>query len=134
MVNAPTPPPAATFPNTVTPSNTLIDLPLKGHKKAPQTFTGDYRKVKDFFANVETTCHKEGVTSAKEKCKAVVRYSSREVTSVIKGLVSYKDNDYAALKAEVIFMYDGDRTEVEYGVSDIRRLAKCWSKAKMTSL
>ena len=133
MVNTPTSS-HATPPNTIPPSNTIIDLPLKGNKKAPKTFSGDYRKVKDFFANIETACHKEGVTSAKEKCKAVVRYSSREVTSVIKGLVSYKDNDYEALKKEVIFMYDGDRTEVEYDISDIRHLVKRWNKSCISDL
>ena len=94
----------------------------------------NYRKVKDFFTNVETACHKEGVTSSKEMCKAVVRYSSQEVVSVIKGLVSFKNHDYTALKTELIFMYDGDRTEVEYGVSDIRHLAKRWNKVKIQDL
>src|SRR6202789_2586848 len=120
--------------NTPPPSNTIIDLPLKGNKKAPATFTGDYRKVKEFFANVETACHKEGVTDSKEKCKAVVRYSSREVVSVIKGLVSFKNDDYTALKNKVIFIYDGDHTEVEYSVSDVKRLVKRWNKAKIQDL
>ena len=134
MANTPTPTPPTTYPNTVTPSNTINDLPLKGNKKAPKTFTGDYRKVKEFFANIETLCHKEGVTSSKEKCKAVARYSSREVVSVIKGLESYRDDDYATLKKDLIFMYDGDRTEVEYSLSDVQRLIKRWNKSKINDL
>jgi hypothetical protein len=119
---------------TVPPSNTIIDLPLKGHKKVPKTFTGDYRKVKDFFINIESTCNRENVSSSKEKCKAVVQYCSQEVTNVINGLISYKEEDYDRLKNDIIFIYDGERTEVEYGIADIRPFIKEWNKKKIRDL
>ena len=62
------------------------------------------------------------------------RYSSREVIDVIKGLISYKDGDYDTLKKDIIFIYDGDRTEVEYDISDIPPLIKRWNRMEILDL
>lgn len=107
-------------------SKSVTNLPLKGNKSAPKTFTGKYDRVEDFFYEVETACDDKGVTSDKDKCKAIVRYCSDKVVKVIRGLKEYKANDYDALKKELIFIYDGDRTEVQYNISDVYPLVKKW--------
>ena len=116
------------------PTKSVLDLPLRGTKNAPKTFKGKFNRVKEFFYEVETTCGKSGITEKKDKCKAVVRYCSYEVVDVIEGLASYKTKDFDELKKEMIFIYDGDRTEVRYGVKDIYPLVKKWHKAKISDL
>ena len=109
-----------------------MDLPLRGTKNAPRKFKGKYNQIKEFFSEVESVCTAKNITSNEEKCKAVLRYCSHQVTKVINGLQQFKDNNYDALKTELLFMYDGDRTEVEYSISDIGPLIKKWRSNKVS--
>lgn len=68
------------------------------------------------------------------ECEAVVWYCSDAVIKVIRGLYSYKDHDYDTLKNDLIFIYDGERAETEYGIADMYPLVKKWSKTKIHDL
>ena len=115
-------------------SNTIIELPIKRTKNAPRTFKGKYNRVKEFFTEVEAVCQNKNVWARKEKCEAVVRYCSDAVIKVIRGLQSYKDHDYDTLKNDLIFIYDGERAETEYGIADMYPLVKKWSKTSIHDL
>ena len=120
--------------STPSSSKTVNHLPIKKGKHAPETFTGRFDKIAEFFDELEGICLERNVTEPKEKCKAIARYSARKVIEVIEGLKEYRDGDYDQLKKEMKFIYDSEREETRFTTADLFRIVKKWKTKKIKNL
>lgn len=117
-----------------TPSKTVSHLPIKKGKHAPQTFTGRFDKINEFFEELEGICTERGVTDKAEMCKAVTRFCSRKVVEVIEGLEQYRSKNYDSLKKELKFIFDCEWEDVRYTTADLYQLIRKWKSHKISDL
>ena len=125
---------ATSINNPPTSSKTVSHLPIKKGKRAPQTFTGHFNKVAEFFDEVEGICNERGVTDPKEMCKGVAHYCSRKIVEVIEGTQEYWDGDYEGLKREMKFMFDDQRKEVRHTTLHLIKLVRAWKDKDIKDL
>lgn len=119
-----------------TPSGTVsyINLPTLGSKQSPPRFTGRYRALERFIVHYESVCIQNKVTDDREKCKGIIQYCSDEVADTIENLDSYDSGDFAKLKEDLEWLYDGSRKKSETHRGNIEDFTKLWRKEKIGSL
>ena len=106
--------------STSTPSsNTKPYLPGPRNRDAPETFKGDYRKIKTFLTHYERLLSQCNITSDEEKCQQITIYCNTPVKHFITVQESYIGNDWDNLKACLLDHYDADREAARYNLGDL---------------
>jgi hypothetical protein len=113
---------------------TILDLPTRRTKSAPDTFRGDYTKVQDFIDHYERLLHRCNVTSDREKCKSITQYCSKKVAQTIEGMPDYIKPDWDQLKDSILEFYDAERNNLRFNKGQLRALAKSSSEFVISSL
>lgn len=102
-------------------ARTKADMPLRGSKKAPRTFTGKPHQVKEFLEDYEDILTQNNVREDKDKCKCIRKYCSRDVREILETL---SDNNWRDLKKAIEMLFDADRHEKRYRTKDLKSFIK----------
>ena len=103
---------------------TILDLPTRRTKSAPDTFRGDYTKVQDFVDHFERLLHRCNVTSDDEKCKSITQYCSKKVAQTIEGMSDYSKPNWGQRKDSILEFYDAERNNLRFNKGQLCSLAK----------
>ena len=109
-------------------------MPGPRNKDAPLKFRGHYAKAQPFLMHYEDLLEACGITDDAEKCKHIMKYVSTHVGKLIGVLPEYQDEDWNALKAAFLHLYDADRDTARYTSKDLRRYTTKATKRSMKSL
>src|SRR6267154_4299365 len=102
----------------------VLTMPIPGTKLAPEKFSGDFHKVKEFIQHYERLCVQNNVISDTEKCETLLRYCSKRERQTIKNIPSYVAARWSKLRADILRLYDADLDTKRYKVRDIRHFAR----------
>jgi len=103
-------------------------MPTPKTRSAPKEFTGDPDDLQDFLADYEISATGAQLTD-EQKCRFLLKYVDRQTKYLIEVLGGYKNNDWAALKKELLGFYGSRSTSRRYHLNDLRSVVKTYSKA-----
>ena len=73
--------------------NPLLDMPLRGDRKAPKKFTGKYDEVAQFIKKYKRLLDQYQVTSDIDRCEGILEYCSKPVREFIETSLHYINGD-----------------------------------------
>lgn len=114
--------------------SSILTMPLKGARAAPAKFKGKYSKIREFIMHYELLLAQHNVTNSTDQCELVTRYCSTKVTEFIKALPSYNEDDWAALREDLLKYYDADLDSKKYHAPDLPKFAKASRNGKIKNL
>jgi hypothetical protein len=106
------------------PTHTVLNMPIPKTKLAPETFRGDYSKVKDFIEHYDRLLAQHNVLTHKDRCETITRYCGRREKETIKNIPSYSTPDWTRLREDILKVYDADRDTKRYTMRDVMIFAK----------
>ncbi|THV01641.1 hypothetical protein K435DRAFT_654783, partial [Dendrothele bispora CBS 962.96] len=104
----------------------VLCLPPLGHREAPPKFKGQSYKIQNFLLHLERLFVKYGVTDGKDRCQALLSYSSRKVRELVEGSVPFRENNWTALVELLCEIYDARKKERKYKPQLLRNLTDEW--------
>ena len=119
---------------TATPTNTVLNMPIPKTKLAPETFRGDYSKVKDFIEHYDRLLLQHNVHTHKDKCETITRYCGRREKETIKNIPSYSTPDWTRLREDILKVYDADRDTKRYTLKDVMSFARRKQRRRIADL
>ena len=72
-------------------------MPVRGDKKAPETFKGEYWRVACFIDHYTHLINLHHVTDDEDKCRGILEYCSQTVEDFITSCPGYIRADWDAL-------------------------------------
>ncbi|KAI0080207.1 hypothetical protein K474DRAFT_1590457, partial [Panus rudis PR-1116 ss-1] len=117
----------------VTPRS-ILDMPVRGSRKAPKTFKGQSSYVTEFLAEYEDLLSHYNVTNDGDKCKTLLRYCSRVVKEVVETLDSFISSDWDGLKTDLVTIYDKEKQDLKYKKRDLKVFTKNSRHSSISSL
>jgi hypothetical protein len=78
------------------------NMPVRGAKDTPKTFTGKYTDVQLFVDHFEHLIKKCRVASNHEKCELLLSYCSVDIQNIIRTLEGYEYRRWVVLKPELL--------------------------------
>jgi len=119
---------------TATTTNTVLNMPIPKTKLAPETFRGDYSKVKDFIDHYDRLLIQNNVITHKERCETITRYCGRREKETIQNIPSYATPDWTRLREDILRVYDADRDTKRYTMKDVMSFAKRRQRRRIPDL
>jgi hypothetical protein len=112
----------------------VVDMPLKSSKAAPEKFKGHHDDVRDFVEHYEKLLAINNVTADEEKCKAIRTYCSRSVKEVIESMPGYLSCDWDSLKNDLLKYYNADKSDQRFSEKDLTRFARSHREKDIRSI
>jgi hypothetical protein len=112
----------------------VVDMPLKSSKAAPEKFKGHHNDVRDFVEHYEKLLAINNVTADEEKCKAIRTYCSRSVKEVIESMPGYLNQDWDSLKNDLLKYYNADKSDQRFSEKDLTRFARSHREKDIKSI
>jgi hypothetical protein len=109
-------------------------MPIPKTKLAPETFRGDYSKVKEFIEHYDRLILQHNVLTHKDRCETITRYCGRREKETIKNIPSYSTPDWTRLREDILKVYDADRDTKRYTLKDVMMFAKRKQKQRIPDL
>jgi hypothetical protein len=116
------------------PTHTVLNMPIPKTKLAPETFRGDYSKVKEFIEHYDRLIIQHNVLTHKDRCETITRYCGRREKETIKNIPSYSTPDWTRLREDILKVYDADRDTKRYTLKDVMMFAKRKQKQRIPDL
>lgn len=105
------------------------DMPRRGTKNAPETFTGDYKELHYFLQEYDLMADKYHVPES-ERCENVCRYMDRRQRELVEATEQFVTRNWAELKAALEFLFDVEKSERLYSEGDLAALVKRTQKSR----
>ena len=115
-------------------THTVLNMPIPKTKLAPETFRGDYSKVKDFIEHYDRLLAQHNVLTHKDRCETITRYCGRREKETIKNIPSYSAPDWTRLREDILKVYDADRDTKRYTMRDVMIFAKRKQRRRIPDL
>ena len=115
-------------------THTVLNMPVPKSKLAPETFRGDYAKVKDFIDHYDRLLLQHNVITHKDRCETIIRYCGRRERETIKNIDSYSTPDWTRLREDILKVYDADRDTKRYTVKDVMGFARRRQRRRISDL
>lgn len=112
----------------------ILSMPLKYSRHAPEKFSGSHSKVQGFLEYYELLLDQHNVTSDEHKCELILRYCSSKVKEFIQALSSYMAKDWIKLKKDMMKYYDADLDVKRYKEQDLIKLVKSCREKRIKNL
>jgi hypothetical protein len=112
---------------------TVYDMPVRGSKDAPKTFTGKYNEVQLFIDHFEQLLKKCRISSDSDRCDLLMSYCPTDVQNIIRTLDGYEYRKWGVLKPQLLKFFDADRVYQKYKPIDVetyaarKRLQTCYN-------
>jgi hypothetical protein len=102
---------------------TVYDIPVRGSKDAPKTFTGKYNEVRLFIDHFERLIKKCRISSDSDRCDLLMLYCSTDVQNIIRTLDGYEYRKWGVLRPQLLKFFDVDRVYQKYKLIDVKTYA-----------
>src|ERR1700674_2504331 len=112
----------------------LAQMPVRGEKKAPSTFKGEYWKVARIIDHYTHLLKLHQVVTDEDKCKGIIEYCSQTVEDFITSCPSYMELDWNALREDILKYYDAERMESRIQPNDFYTYLNKQTKKRITTL
>ncbi|THU76705.1 hypothetical protein K435DRAFT_813142 [Dendrothele bispora CBS 962.96] len=116
----------STLPYYLNSPQSFLCLPPLGHREAPPKFKGQSYKIQNFIIHLERLFVKYNVTDGKDRCQALLTYSSRKVRELVEASEPFRKNNWNELVELLKEIYDAKKKERKYKPQLLRNLTDEW--------
>ena len=108
----------------------LAQMPIRGHKNAPETFRGNYKHVAKFIEHY----NRLHVISEKDKCHGILEYCHQNVKDFIQINPHYLSPNWKTLQEEILNAYDADHMNSRIRPKDFFNYVRNHGQGQITNL
>ncbi|KIY52645.1 hypothetical protein FISHEDRAFT_69678 [Fistulina hepatica ATCC 64428] len=101
-----------------------LNMPMRGSKTAPTTFSGNYWDVESFLDHYEELLQYHRVTDPGDQCRCILKYVSPSVAAFVRGSTHFHSNDWPKLRKAIEDNFDADRARAPHRAGDLTRFVQ----------